>query len=87
MHGLYGSKTENIIQDINHFLEAHPKDIVLLDFNHVYDMTEFSHKQLMSQILEVLGYKMCPFLDADSIRRNTILENNLKVKYHGGEEI
>ena len=79
VHGLYGSKIENILQDVNNFLEAHPKEIVLLDFNHFYEMTEFNHKQLMSQILEVLGYKMCPFLDAGSISLNTMWENNLQI--------
>ena len=79
VHGLYGPKIEAILQDLNTYLEAHPKEIVFLDFNHFYDMTEFAHKQLMSQILEVLGYKMCPYLDASSVTLNTMWDNNLQV--------
>ena len=79
VHGLYGANIDDILKDISRFLDKHPKEVVLLDFNHFYEMDQFKHKQLMSHILEVLGYKMCPFLDVDSLTLNTLWENNLQV--------
>lgn len=84
IHGLFSYKLESILEDINKFLESHPKEVILLDFNHFYDMTEFQHKQCMSMILEYLGYKMCPLLDMDSITLDTLWDSNLQtvVFYH-----
>ena len=52
IHGLYGIKLETLLENIKTFLDAHPKEVVLLDFNHFYAMTEFQHKQCLSMILE-----------------------------------
>lgn len=67
LHGLYGQKLETLLQEIAAFLRSHPKEVVLLDVNHTYNMTDFLHKQCLSMILEICGYSMCPFKAADSL--------------------
>lgn len=36
-HGLYSCDSLQPLEEINQFLEAHPKEIVILDFQHVYN--------------------------------------------------
>ena len=79
VHGLYGDSIEKIMKDIKIFLDDHPKEIVLLDLNHFYSLDEFKHKQFLSLILEILGYKMVPFIDRDSVTLDMLWENNLQV--------
>ena len=78
LHGLYGLKLESLLEEVKTFLDAHPKEVVLLDLNHFYAMNEFQHKQCLSMILEVLGYKMCPLLDMDSVTLETMWDSNLQ---------
>ncbi|CAH1784310.1 unnamed protein product [Owenia fusiformis] len=78
-HGMYGDKIEDSLREIDQFLIDHPKEVVLLDFNHFYKMNDFHHKQFLSMILEVFGYKMCPFLDVESVTLEMLWENNLQV--------
>ena len=64
---------------IRSFLQAHPKEIVLLDCNHFYRMTEFDHKQCLAMFLEILGDVMCPVLDMSSVTLEMMWQNKLQV--------
>ena len=79
LHGLYGHKVETELAAIRSFLKDHPKEVVLIDCNHFYCMTEFDHKQCLSMFLEVLGDIMCPVLDMDSVNLETMWQNQLQV--------
>ena len=79
LHGLYSVTLEKYLTDIKTFLDAHPKEVVLLDLNHFYKMSEFEHKQCVSMILEILGYKMCPLLDMESVTLQTMWDSQLQV--------
>ena len=78
-HNLYGHKIEDSMNEIKQFLDEHPKEIVLLDFNHFYGMTEFKHKQFLSLLLEIFGYRMCPFIDTESVTLEMLWESELQV--------
>ena len=56
-HTLYGIKLETLLENIKTFLDAHPKEVVLLDFNHFYRISSEKHKQCLSMILRILGLK------------------------------
>ena len=59
-HGLLGHLARDGLEEINEFLGKHPKEIVLLDFNHFYDFNEHcGHDQLIHLIHEVFGKKLC----------------------------
>lgn len=49
------------MKEVNEFLEKHPKEIVLLDFNHFYAMEDADHKTVVETVLEIFGRKMCPW--------------------------
>ncbi|MBS1797676.1 MAG: hypothetical protein JSS81_27890 [Acidobacteria bacterium] len=47
-HGLYGAPLETILDDVKKFTDAHPREVVLLGFNHFWDrqyQTEMGKKQ------------------------------------------
>lgn len=54
-HGVFCVAVTEILQEIKEFLDAHSKEIVLLDFNHFYDMEKEHHDQLAALITSTLG--------------------------------
>lgn len=56
-HGVFCADMADIMKDINAFLEKNPKEIVILDFNHLYEM-DGHHKEFVDDIvLATLGDK------------------------------
>ena len=79
VHGLYGSKVHAYLEEINVFLDEHPKEIVLLDFNHFYDANDNSHSRLKRNIFDTFGSKLCPFVELDQLSLCFMWECNLQV--------
>lgn len=50
MHGVYGEDMDTIIEDLKHFVIQNPKEIVILDFQHFYEMTDTSYQYLINQL-------------------------------------
>lgn len=61
------------------FLTEHPKEIVLLDFNHFYGMTPGLHENLISGILKVFGNKLCPIMNINDVTLNLMWKNKYQV--------
>lgn len=59
VHTLYGPKVDDLLTTVNTFLAEHSGEIVFLDFNHFYGVTEADHKALLSSILSAFGSKLC----------------------------
>lgn len=57
LHGLFGQSYQLIFKDINEFLNKHPKEIVILDFNHLY-IEGTQHAEFLHIVKEYLGDKM-----------------------------
>ncbi|GAX29164.1 hypothetical protein FisN_7Hh235 [Fistulifera solaris] len=57
-HGVYCVNIDTVLDEVAKFLGNHPKEIVLLDFNHLYEMTPEHHKLLAARITQKLGPKM-----------------------------
>lgn len=60
VHGLYGDSVSDILQEIDAFLNAHIKEVVLLDFNHYYNISPTQHQQIVNEVLSLFGSKLCP---------------------------
>lgn len=60
LHGLYGHRIRNLLLSVLSFLYVHPKEVVFLDFNHFYNMTADTHKQLIDLIQDFFGDKLVP---------------------------
>ena len=74
-HGLVSGAVEPRLRDIASFLEEHPKEFVLLDFNHFYKMTDTCHQHLYDTILKIFGRKICPYMKTLEGRLNLNLKS------------
>lgn len=74
-HGLLCDKVEPSLREISEFLDAHPKEVVLLDFNHFYNMADPSYKLLIDFTVRLFGEKLCPKIDDPVERKALSLES------------
>jgi len=79
LHRLLGNKVTTCLEEVNKFLESHPKEIVILDLNHFYNMSTTDHKNLLTLLTDLFGSKMCLYVDLDSVTMEMMWENNLQV--------
>ena len=55
-HSLYGEKIEGVLREVAEFLREQQQEVVILDFNHLYNMGDpKSHKKLIRKISRLLG--------------------------------
>jgi len=52
VHGLYGPTVNSCLDSMATFLDEHCHEIVLLDFNHFYDMDFHAHDRLVKTLLD-----------------------------------
>jgi len=57
VHGLYGDEIESILSDINAFLESQKGEIVILDFQHIFDFQKDDHLYLVRNFLRLFLIK------------------------------
>ncbi|XP_029053702.1 PI-PLC X domain-containing protein 2 [Osmia bicornis bicornis] len=60
VHGLYGSKIYQPLQQVAEWLSSHPNETVILDFQHFYSFSEMDHRHLVDTILQIFHSKLCP---------------------------
>jgi hypothetical protein len=56
-HGVYCVDMKDVTAQVNDFLSANPKEIVILDINHLHDMND-QHNGLIEDLLQTLGDKV-----------------------------
>jgi hypothetical protein len=66
-HSLYSIHVDELFSNIKSFIEKNPKEIVILDFNHLYVMDTLSdNRPLIEKMIKAFGSKMAPnSLDAN----------------------
>jgi len=79
LHTLFGGRVDDGLQEIKTFLDTHAKEIVVLDFNHFYDMTEDNHRDFVARVLSIFGDKVCMLVGLENISLNMMWENGLQV--------
>lgn len=66
VHALYGPTVKEFLTELRLFLDRHPKEVVLLDVNHVFGMCTQSRLRLKKMLVEVLGReRLCPQMDPE----------------------
>ena len=60
VHGMYGGLVDDMISAVAQFITANPKEIILLDFNHFYAMTNTAHQSLVNKLISTFGSKIIP---------------------------
>lgn len=57
-HSIISDKIDDILTDIKKFIDCHPKEIIILNFNHFYDVSQTQHKQLCSLFEHLFSDRM-----------------------------
>ena len=60
LHALFGDPIGPILADINAFLDSHTKEVVILDFQHVFEFKCNDHEALVDKLFKTFGDKLCP---------------------------
>lgn len=88
VHGLYGARTIGIMVELANYLLRHPKEVVILDFNHLYNFNDSLHDEYMRQIKAVFsGGMLCQSTTAiDKLKLIDLWNRKCQViaVYHGG---
>ena len=78
-HALYTGSVKQVIQDVAAFLAQHPKEVVLLDFNHFYAMDDSQHLGLLDMMQEIFADKLCPIQEYECPTLQQLWENKRQV--------
>lgn len=60
VHGLYGRRIDECLSNMASYLEDHGSEVVILDFNHFYEVSYEAHHCLIGKIRDRFGSKLCP---------------------------
>jgi len=60
LHGLYGPKISDLLSEINEFLNTHPDEVVIIDFNRYFDFYADTHNRLVNNIITTFQGKLYP---------------------------
>lgn len=90
-HGLYGHTLEYALDEIDDFLNEHPKEVILLDCNHFNGMESAQHLACQKLIQSKFPSKLCPDMSQNmkSLTLDFLWKNNYQVIcfYQNGSEI
>eukprot|EP00429_Kryptoperidinium_foliaceum_P025007 CAMPEP_0176147498 /NCGR_PEP_ID=MMETSP0120_2-20121206/75192_1 /TAXON_ID=160619 /ORGANISM="Kryptoperidinium foliaceum, Strain CCMP 1326" /LENGTH=447 /DNA_ID=CAMNT_0017484117 /DNA_START=65 /DNA_END=1408 /DNA_ORIENTATION=- len=62
-HGVFCVDVKEVLQELAEFLEANPKEVVIVEFKKLYGMDEQQNQALVQIIDEALGAKMANFFE------------------------
>ncbi|KAH9505111.1 PI-PLC X domain-containing protein 2 [Bulinus truncatus] len=79
VHQLYGPKITDFTDAVNKYLSDHPREIVLIDFNHFYNFELEHHIQLVTFLISAFGSKICHRSDFNSLTLRKLWEENKQV--------
>ncbi|KAG9351409.1 hypothetical protein JZ751_022659, partial [Albula glossodonta] len=79
IHGLFGHKVRDGLNEINDFLNSHTKEVVFLDFNHHYAMGKEHHMYLIAMLQNIFGHKLCKRKVVEDITLDYLWENKCQV--------
>lgn len=60
VHGLYGAPLTDIMEQVKRFITECPKEIIILDFNHFYNMSPTDHLKFANTITTTFNKSMRP---------------------------
>ncbi|XP_023937235.1 PI-PLC X domain-containing protein 3 isoform X1 [Bicyclus anynana] len=83
-HGMYAGEISQPLNQVKEFVEQHPHEVVILDFQHFYGFTPDDHQKLIRYILNLFGPKLVPRQpDLNDVTLNTLhrLQQQVVVVY------
>lgn len=87
VHGLYGDCITEGLQQIDTFLNEHPKEVVLLDFNHFYLMDGNQHEILLATLESLFANKLCPVMNCHEVTLEMLWSKGFQVLLFYNDDI
>lgn len=79
-HGMYSCKIDDVINDVKNFVDQHPKEIVILDFNHLYQMSgKALNQSLIQKMTAAFGNKMAPNSLGPTVTPNSLWDQGYQI--------
>ena len=63
LHCLTGDLISEVLHTLSSWLEAHPGEVIILDFQHLYQFTEADHHHLVRMVLTQFHGKLCSWTE------------------------
>ncbi|XP_066930650.1 PI-PLC X domain-containing protein 2-like [Clytia hemisphaerica] len=67
VHGCYGYPISNLLEEMQHFLKSHPKEVLIVDFNHFYSFSDAIHDEFSALVLKYFKSLLYPCDKATSL--------------------
>lgn len=61
VHGLYADDVVATLGNVREFVDSHPQEVIVLDFQHFYAFTDDDHRNLIDLLNTVFKYKLLPY--------------------------
>lgn len=61
VHNLYGGSVRGILEEIVRFLEDHPLELVILDFQHFFGLDKNDHASFRNFLKDIFNTKLLPY--------------------------
>ncbi|CAH2043394.1 unnamed protein product, partial [Iphiclides podalirius] len=72
-HGVYANEITEALHQVKDFVDTHPGEVVILDFQHFYGFTPDDHQRLMRILLNLYGPRLVPRqIELQSITLNSL---------------
>lgn len=79
-HGMYSAPVNDVIAQVNTFISQNPREILILDFNHLYQMPDpATNEPLVQRMLNAFGSKMAPSIFTACSTLNDLWANGYQV--------
>ncbi|WP_445494364.1 phosphatidylinositol-specific phospholipase C domain-containing protein [Photorhabdus sp. SF281] len=59
-HSLFSTSVADVLDQVKNFIDKHQSEIIILDFNHFYELSANDHNDLANLIENILGSKLAP---------------------------
>ncbi|WP_157949901.1 phosphatidylinositol-specific phospholipase C domain-containing protein [Vallitalea okinawensis] len=66
MHGIYGEGMDTIVDEVSQFINQNTQEIVILDFQHFYEMTDTSYQYLVNQLTSTFSEQLISLTELKS---------------------
>ena len=57
-HGVFSGESLGPLREIRQFLDTHPSEVVIVDFQHVYRCESCDHKRYCQELIQIFGEKI-----------------------------
>lgn len=88
VHSLYSDNVNAVIDAVKSFVDENPKEIVLLDISHFFEMTKESHEALAKKLKDSFGKKLVPRSKTVDTKLEDLWKENQRVivLYYGDDK-